>query len=70
MTNRSRSQFYNVVHILDEPVVSKTTLKCNAIVYLKHELPAARIALGKQNIVALEIELTEDQMPELLDMEL
>lgn len=70
LTNRSKSQFYNVVHILGEAVVSKTLHKCNAIVYFTYELPAAREALAKANVVPFELELTQELIPELLDMEL
>lgn len=70
LVNRSRSQYYNVVRILGEYVVSKTLHKNNAIVYFQHELDPAKKALLKQGIVPVQISVTEEDVPQLLDMEL
>lgn len=70
LTNRSKSQYYNVVRILGEYVVSTTLHKCNAIVYFEAELSTIRQVLADKKIVAFEEEITKDIIPDLLDMEL
>lgn len=70
LTNKSRSQYYNVIHILGEYVMFKTLHKSNAIVYFEHEIAPAKEVLLRQNISPVQISVTEEDVPELLDMEL